>query len=168
MIGACRTLLACALATGLFLVASCSQAKPARPEAQVDGAIARAELIRITRLTCPLALIRAPDVEYDGVSVTWLQGAYWQHLSTQDLPRYAGDGRDCDEFALSYAARAKECHQGARGLALGMLHYVRADKQPHAICIGWSAGRIVYIEPQTGREIELTPLEQLSGTFVYW
>ena len=70
---------------------------------------------------------------------------------------------DCDDFALMYVAGCKVAHAQTLGidadsLAVGIFCYTHA-KGAHAIVTAFTDEGQIFIEPQTGQRIALTPQE---------
>lgn len=82
---------------------------------------------------------------------------------------------DCNRFASLYIGLAhakyavKAWHQptGPQALALAEVWY-RSARGPHAIVAALTERGLIFIEPQNGREISLTPQEQAHIYFVKW
>lgn len=77
---------------------------------------------------------------------------------------------DCDNFARAYAQYAADCHaltsDQTEGLAVGEFYYRQASGGGHAIVIALTDVGVIYIEPQTGKQLELTQEEIGSCFFV--
>lgn len=73
---------------------------------------------------------------------------------------------DCDNFARAYCVYAQESHaetdSDSEACAVGEFCYIREDGVAHAIVLAFTDKGPIFIEPQTTREIILTPKEVLS------
>lgn len=111
---------------------------------------------------------------YAEVNSEWLPhwyGTFRAQLFRIGLTRW--DARfDCNRFADCYANLAQaffslemnRSRTRAQALALGPFWYVRADgKGTHAIVQAVTERGRIFIDPQTGREMKLSPLEEQSG-----
>jgi hypothetical protein len=116
------------------------------------------------------------DSDYGKPTVAWLREKFWPWFQRQrfDLGLLKWDRRnDCDNFARSYAQSAADCHaltvgENAEGLAVGEFYYIGTShvKGAHAIVVAFTEEGKIYIEPQTGQRLALTPTEELSCFFV--
>jgi hypothetical protein len=74
---------------------------------------------------------------------------------------------DCDDFARAYAQLCQDCWANTPGdepeaaVAVGEFWYV-SRSGPHAINVAFTDQGKIYIEPQTGLRLALTPQEELS------
>lgn len=111
---------------------------------------------------------------YAEVNSAWLPE--WYPVFRRQLFRVGivhWDGRfDCNRFADFYSNLAQaffstqmfHSETPAQALALGPFWYVRGDGQGrHAVIQALTERGRLFIDPQTGREIELTPGERQSG-----
>jgi hypothetical protein len=75
---------------------------------------------------------------------------------------------DCDNFARAYAQYAADCHaltsNQTEGLAVGEFYYRPASGGGHAIVIALTDEGVIFIEPQTGKQLQLTQ-EEISSCF---
>ena len=87
------------------------------------------------------------------------------------------DGYTCKHFAALFAEMAqaryyKESFRSpppARALAIGSIWYVPDDGQvPHAIVQVLTERGRIYLEPQTGQEVALSPKEEASTYFRFF
>jgi len=113
------------------------------------------------------------DTAYAEVNSKWLPRFYdcfRAELFGNGISKW--DARfTCRHFATYYAALAQarfyletfHNFEKANALALGTFWYVHPDGSGHAIIIALTERGRVFIEPQTGREVRLTPAEQRSG-----
>lgn len=114
------------------------------------------------------------EAVYAEVNSRWLPHwyrTYRQQLFKIGLVRW--DSRfDCNRFADFYSNLAQAYfsvemfHSAtpAQALAMGPFWYVRADgKGSHAIVQAMTERGRIFIDPQTGEELQLTALEQQSG-----
>ncbi len=116
----------------------------------------------------------------------------YAEVNSASLPRLYRDFRDelfergimrrsdrftCKHFAglfaeMAQADFAREMHRSnskARALAIGSIWYVRDDGAgPHAIVQALTERGRIYLEPQTGREISLSPREEASAYFRFF
>lgn len=121
------------------------------------------------------ALVILADTEYAEPELAWLQSEFWDWFKARrwklGLDRWTRRN-DCDNFARSYAQDCADCWAvtpgppDCEGCAVGEFFYVSRNG-PHAIVIACTADRgRVYIEPQTGGTLTLTPQEEQSCFFV--
>ena len=83
---------------------------------------------------------------------------------------------DCKEFARMYCAVAQARYANAAfysfdlppSLAIAEVWYHRDDGKGHAIVLAVTEQGPVFIEPQTGAVIELSPAERVSINFCRW
>lgn len=116
-----------------------------------------------------------PDTAYAVVSSAWLSGYYERFRADLFAKDVVGwEGRfDCNKFAAAYAAGAQlEFYRDTWGtrapgqaLAVGEVWYEAAGRGPHAIVAAITERGVVFIEPQSGKEVRLTPGELASITF---
>jgi hypothetical protein len=121
-----------------------------------------------------------------------LGDSYYAEVNSASLPRLYRDFRaqlsergilrredrfTCKHFAglfaeMAQADFAREMHRSpskARALAIGSIWYVRDDGAgPHAIVQALTERGRIYFEPQTGREIALSPKEEASAYFRFF
>jgi hypothetical protein len=127
---------------------------------------------RELRGTVPGAILG--ESVYAEVNSRWLPHwyrTYRQQLFKIGLVRW--DSRfDCNRFADFYTNLAQAYFSvemfhsptPAQALALGPFWYVRADgKGSHAIVQAVTERGRIFIDPQTGEEMTLSPIEQQSG-----
>jgi hypothetical protein len=110
------------------------------------------------------------DESYAEVNSRWLKSYYADfrsELSRQGVVR--GDDRfDCVRFSDFYSGLAQaQFYRAAfhdripaRALALGQIWYFRSDGRAHAIVQAMTERGLIFIEPQTGAELDLTPDER--------
>lgn len=121
----------------------------------------------------PWVPVIVSDATYGKPTVAWLREKFWPWFQKQrfDLGLNKWERRnDCDNFARAYAQSAADCHaltkgaDDAEGLAVGEFYYVGTShvKGPHAIVVAFTDDGKVFIEPQTGQRIALTPSEEMS------
>ena len=150
---------------------------------------AKRESVRIdTGSTIPAAMVEprfsnqriggrafTPDVSYSVVNSAWLAG-FWEDWKADlfDKGVTKWEGRfDCNKFAASFCAAAQlefyrdKFHSWTAGqaLAVGEVWYYAAGRGPHAIVAAITERGVVYIEPQTGKELRLTQAEESSIYF---
>jgi hypothetical protein len=84
---------------------------------------------------------------------------------------------DCNRFVEFYVALAQarffeatfHSHTRARALAIGPYWYLREDGQgSHAVVQAVTERGRLFIDPQTGREIQLTPIESTLAYFQFF
>ncbi len=109
-------------------------------------------------------------------AVAWLLLKFWPWFERQrfnlGLNKWTRKN-DCDNFARAYAQAAADCHaltvgEDSEGLAVGEFYYHATTqvKGPHAIVVAFTDEGKVFIEPQTGKRLTLTPTEESSCFFV--
>lgn len=114
------------------------------------------------------------DETYACPTLQWLTGDFWTWFKSKrwelGLTTWKRNN-DCDNFARAYAQYAADCHalttDAAEGLAVGEFYYTRADGAKHAIIVALTDVGVVYIEPQLGTQLMLTPQEIASCFFVH-
>jgi hypothetical protein len=116
--------------------------------------------------------LRLTDETYARPTAAWLRDMFWPWFQRKrwdlGLSRWARKN-DCDNFARAYAQYAADCHaltagEEAEGLAVGEFCYIGTThaKGPHAIVVAFTDEGKIYVEPQTGQRLALTPTEELS------
>jgi hypothetical protein len=96
-------------------------------------------------------------------------------LSEQGLVKW-DDRFDCNRFAglyitlahARYAVAAWHSYSEAQALALAEVWYVQESGGAHAIVAAHTERGLVFIEPQTGKEIHLSERERASFLVVKW
>ena len=74
---------------------------------------------------------------------------------------------DCEDFVRACTHKAKREHKGSYSLAVGRAHYFTRRGVYHAINIVFDIdGRLYYFEPQSSKEVKLTPEEINSIGFI--
>ncbi len=117
------------------------------------------------------------DETYAKPTSAWLRDSFWPWFQRMrwdlGLKNWTRKN-DCDGFARAYAQAASDCHaltvgEDDDGLAVGQFFYVGTShaQGPHAIIVAFTDEGKIYIEPQTGQRLALTPIEELSCSFVY-
>lgn len=170
-----RVLLAFALAAVGGMLCGCATASwdtAGARAAKVSPMTGRIFSDRELRGTMPGAILG--EAVYAEVNSEWLPqwyGTFRAQLFKIGLTRW--DSRfDCNRVADFYSNLAQAFfslemyHSGtpAQALALGPFWYVRADgKGTHAIVQAVTERGRVFIDPQTGQEVKLSPLEEQSG-----
>ena len=143
------------------------------------------KVLEIVQEKCPNIkpeLVIMPDVKYFVLGRDWLFDdfkAYYTNKMWKLGHWKIGYGIwkkdfDCDKFSRGYAWYASVCHGEAlhsisEGLAVGELYYyIKGDKsQGHAInCAIVDDYEMIFIEPQTAGEVELSDKELESIDFV--
>ena len=116
------------------------------------------------------------DAAYAEVSSQWLRSYYEDFREVLFREGVTGyDNRfDCDDFGLMYIGLANmryyraawHSDSAAQSLALGEFWYITAAGQSHAVVVAFTERGRLFIEPQTGRELSLTPSEVVSAYLV--
>lgn len=103
--------------------------------------------------------------------LSWLLGAFYDAFREDRFNKVGRYSRknDCDNFARAFAQLAQDCHaisagSDAEALAIGEFFY-QSRNGPHAIVVAFTDAGRKFIEPQTGRVLELTEGEAMSCTF---
>jgi hypothetical protein len=109
------------------------------------------------------------DTSYAKPTNDWLFLKFWPWFKQQrkELGLDVWDRRnDCDNFAHAYVAGAHDAHaltagNDAEGLAVGEFcyHGTTHVQGPHAIVAAVTEDGLIFIEPQTGQRLALTPTE---------
>lgn len=116
-----------------------------------------------------------PDTSYATVNSAWLPGFYerWKaDIFKKGVVKW--DERfDCNRFAASYAAAAQieyfvatfQSWRPAQALAVGEVWFTTRLGVKHSIVIAHTERGPIFIEPQTGEEVRMTPAELASIEF---
>lgn len=126
----------------------------------------RAEIDKLA----PWVSLMCYDADYDRPTTKWLTNSFYTWFKNT---RWEGDlskwtrKNDCDNFARAFCTFAQDAHAlstgSAEGLAVGEFCYVANSarvKGPHAIVVAFTELGMIFIEPQTGEQITLTPEEK--------
>lgn len=116
------------------------------------------------------------DAAYAPPRRDWLLGEFAsffrQSLVALGASTYTAESGDCDDYAALYAALARLCHRrtpghAGAGLPVGVVWYPQRTGGGHAVNVAiTSDAGVIFIEPQTQRQIELTPEECSSARLV--
>jgi hypothetical protein len=166
-----QLLAAACLAAAAGFSAGCAT-HPARAAAPVAPATGKVLTGAQVRAAVPGAI--AGEDRYAEVNSAWL--ADWSQVFREKLFKLGivrwDDRFDCNRFADFYTNLAQaffslkmfHSETPAQALALGPVWYVRADGSgSHAVVQALTERGRVFIDPQTGRELELKPVEQKSA-----
>jgi hypothetical protein len=116
-----------------------------------------------------------PDKSYALVNRKWIKSFYneWREdLFKKGVIRW-DDKFDCNKFAASFCAAAQIAYFNSsygdsskpQALAIGEIWYYPAyNQRPHAIVCAIADDGVIFLEPQTGEELKLLPIE-LSSIF---
>jgi len=160
---------AASLGGGAQLRYSAGIASTAGAEAVTGRVLSRAEVATLA----PHAVLG--DAAYAEVNSNWLPRFYEQfreELYGNGILKW--DARfTCRHFASYYAALAQARYyresfhefQPANSLAIGTFWYTRGDGEGHAIVVALTERGRLFIEPQSGKEVQLTPGE-VGGAFL--
>ena len=118
--------------------------------------------------------IKISDRQYARVKKDWLLHGYYNYFIKVLSGLSIGDWEekyDCDNFAELYKAVVQACHNISsveiEGIAVGIVWYRTDAGTGHAVNTAIvNDDEIIFIEPQTGRQIELSPTEVHSICFV--
>lgn len=152
-----------------FAFTGCERREPA-------ASVPPARVIPAAEVSAALGFAYTGDTGYAQVRSAQLPAIYDNFRSEifrQGVTKW--DERfDCNHFAAYYVALAQtrfyidnfhaETH--AQSLAVGVFWYRPARGGAHAIVCAITERGAVFIEPQTGREITLTPAERASAFLV--
>lgn len=156
-----------------------------------------AALVSTSALAAPKAKLATGRVLKPADMLQVVPGAllgdrYYAEVNSASLPKLYNDFREtlsdhgivksddrytCKHFAALFAEMAqawyyKESTRSgtqARALAIGSIWYLRDDGQvPHAIVQVLTERGRVYLEPQTGQEVALSPKEEASAYFRFF
>ncbi len=148
----------------LALLTGCSK--------QSDGPSATVRVLTAEEIRAPLGFAFCGDTAFAEVNSASLPAFYAdfrQALFDQGVTKW--DRRfDCNHFASYYVARAQtkfylanfHSRTTAQTLALGVFWYQSA-RGPHAIVAAFTERGLLFIEPQTGGELQLSPAERASA-----
>lgn len=179
-----RLLAAGLLSLWLLLVSGCSSipethdlvnnlTPPSRRQPEVSAATGKLLTKDVVLAQVPHAYLGDPA--YAEVNSGWLPvfyEKYREELFRSGIMHW--DARfTCKHFAGYYAAMAQadyyyatfHTYTAANSLAIGTFWYIRADGRGHAIIVALTERGRLFIEPQTGKEVALTPTE-LSHSFL--
>lgn len=115
------------------------------------------------------------DRDYAPVKLDWLTTKYYRWYSSVSNSLSVGTWKkrwDCNRFSLMYLSLCQTCHAQSdgveiEGIAVGIATYVKDTGVGHAInCAIVENNKLVFIEPQTGYEIELSKTERDSLWFI--
>jgi hypothetical protein len=119
----------------------------------------------------PLTLVICYDVDYNLPTTDWLLNKFWPWFQKTrwdgNLSKWSRKN-DCDNFARAYVTFCQDAHArsfgSAEGLAVGEFcyHGVSHVKGPHAIVAAFTEEGLIFIEPQNGQRIALSPGEITS------
>jgi hypothetical protein len=152
----------------LLVLASAGCAKKAIPQAT-------AIVLSISEIRTELPSAYFGDTSYAEVNSAWLPTYYEQFRQTlfdQGVTKW--DSRfDCNHFATYYAALAQtkfyaanfQSWTKAQSLAVGTFWYI-SRRGVHAIAFAVTERGLIFVEPQTGREVNLTQSERQSAFLV--
>lgn len=110
------------------------------------------------------------DTTYAKPKLAWLTDKFWPWFKNarwkSNTDKWTRKN-DCDNFARAYCVFAQDAHADTplnddEGLAVGEFCYVRSSGEAHAIVVALTDVGLVYIEPQTGEVLGLTPQEKSS------
>lgn len=146
-----------------FILTSCSKVEVPQATAKV---YTQAEVVELM----PKAICGA--AAYAQVNSAWLKWYYDQfraEIFRQGVTKF-DDRFDCNHFASYYVALAQtkfylanfHSWTKAQSLAVGSYWYV-GPKGGHAIVFALTERGIVFIEPQTGKEVTLTAIDQQNA-----
>jgi hypothetical protein len=73
---------------------------------------------------------------------------------------------DCEDFARTFKVLAQACHLKSRGqedgIAIGEIDYTQESGEYHCINVAFTDVGVVFMEPQSGKELKLTENEKNS------
>ncbi len=159
-------LLAAVAAFECSLIVGCSKSGTAAVPAVTARVLTDADI------RASLGAVYCGDSKYAEVSSASLRAYYddfRQSLFDQGVTKW-DDRFDCNHFAGSYVDRAQtkfyfahfQSRTPAQTLALGVFWYQSA-RGPHAIVAAFTERGLIFIEPQTGGELQLTTAERASA-----
>jgi hypothetical protein len=109
------------------------------------------------------------DESYARPTNDWIFNKFYPWFKTKrwnnDVSRWTRKN-DCDNFARAFCVFAQDAHADSvgstdEGLAVGEFCYIGSShvKGPHAIVCAFTEDGLIFIEPQTGQRLALTPSE---------
>jgi len=109
------------------------------------------------------------DSTFNLPTKTWLFSKFYPYFS-KELERLGiiewSEKFDCEDFAAMYKILCQVCHKNSRstqgGLAVGAVDYQKDSGEYHCINIAFTDQGLVFIEPQTGKELKLSENEKNS------
>ena len=113
------------------------------------------------------------DADYARPMSSYLLGKYYdfylQWLTEHKLDVWK-DRWDCDNFASTYYVFAQMCHVKSKrpeqGIAVGELFYYQDAGGGHAVNCAITEKGFMMIEPQTGKEFELSATEKKKTVMI--
>ena len=107
--------------------------------------------------------------QVNSASLKWFYEIYREELFRQNVTKF--DSRfDCNHFASYYVALAQtkfyaaNFHSWTKAQSLGVgIYWYFAPRGPHAVVFALTERGIVFIEPQTGKEIALSRVEHQTA-----
>ncbi len=79
---------------------------------------------------------------------------------------------DCDNFASTFYTFAQICHfksnRPEQGIAVGELYYRQDTGGGHVINMSVTERGLILIEPQTGKEVEITDNEKSNTVLIHF
>jgi len=146
------------------------------------------QLHAMVKRFAPQAIIHTPDAAFDCPSKDWLMGEYAKWFAKArwdlDVSVYQSEINDCDDAAAAYRvgcqiANAKRGWKNRLSqmfgrtalpnpLAVAEIWYKTKEGGGHAINMAYvnDPAECVFVEPQTGKEVQLTRKEMESIFFV--
>lgn len=171
-----RTAVTLGLAALVLVFSGCSAApRPlASPSGEMAPSITTGRVYTLPEVRREIPTMYFGDDAYAEVNSEWLRmwyGEYRAQLARLGVIDW--DTRfDCNRFVEFYASLAQayfyreafHSRTTARALALGPIWYVRENgRSRHALVQALTERGRIFIDPQTGREVELTPTERSSA-----
>lgn len=114
------------------------------------------------------------DASYAVVRKEWLSEFYAKYrdrLFKQGITRW-DSSFDCNHFSYNFVAQAQTDYfatsfhdrNRANTLAVGLIWYITRKGQSHSVVMAVTESGLIYMDPQTGQFLELTPAEKRSAT----
>lgn len=106
------------------------------------------------------------DDQYSIIKKDWLFSSFYPFFSAE-LERLGvvqwSKKFDCEDFARMFKILAQACHLNSRGstegIAIGEIDYCKGDGEYHCINAAFTEKGLVFLEPQTGKELFLSTKE---------
>lgn len=120
------------------------------------------------------ACIFITDADYARPTTNFLTGKFYNFyknwLSEHNIDTWQAKW-DCDNFSSTYYTFTQICHANAgrneQGISVGEFFYkIGGNGTGHAINIAVTEKGVIFIEPQTGKEVGLSEEEMLSCPLV--
>jgi hypothetical protein len=115
------------------------------------------------------------DANYARPTTDYLLGKFYEFyrawMSEHSLGVWTAK-YDCDNFASTFYTFAQICHfkskRPEQGIAVGELYYFIDGGGGHVVNMAITEKGLIIIEPQTGKEVELTETEKENAMLIHF